>query len=134
MCVCVCVCVCVEQTSLLCSFSMFVLSACGSGTKADVVFVLDTSGSVGADDFGLLKEFVSQVLEEWDIGQDQIRIGVMKFSTSPEVEFQLDEYEDKENLLEAVDSIEYSAGDTDTGMDAATAHVYTYLMSKQLTC
>ena len=113
---------------------MFVLSACGSGTKADVVFVLDTSGSVGADDFGLLKEFVSQVLEEWDIGQDQIRIGVMKFSTSPEVEFQLDEYEDKENLLEAVDSIEYSAGDTDTGMDAATAHVYTYLMSKQLTC
>lgn len=101
------------------------VSVCGPGTKADVLFLLDTSGSVGSSDFSMLLEFVRSVLEEWDIGQDQIRIGVLKFSTDTEIEFQLDEYDDKDSLLDAVSGIDYTAGDTNTGMHAVGAQTDT---------
>lgn len=94
-------------------------SACGSGSKADVVFILDASGSVGPEDFSLLLTFVSNVLEEWDIDQEQIRIGMLRFATDHEVLFQLKEYDDKDDLIRAVGNIQYTGGYTHTGREVA---------------
>lgn len=91
-------------------------SACGSGTKADVVFVLDASSSIGAQDFSLLLTFVKNLLNEWNVGEDEIRIGVVKFSNVTKIEFQLNTHEDKDDVLSAVQAIMYRGGTTDTGL------------------
>lgn len=73
-----------------------------------MVFVLDSSGSVGSANFKMVKDFVEDVVKGYDIGLDKTRIGVIKYSTSVVREFDLDTYNSKEKVLQAVDRIVYS--------------------------
>jgi hypothetical protein len=49
-------------------------------TKADVVFLLDGSGSVSTSNFALMKSFVNDVIDGFDIGLTQTRIGAAVYS------------------------------------------------------
>jgi len=51
-------------------------------TKADVVFLLDGSGSVSRTNFALMKSFVNDVIDSFDIGLTQTRIAAAVFSVS----------------------------------------------------
>ena len=93
--------------------SVFLPAACG--TKADIVFMLDSSGSVGSSNFKLLLSFVNSLTKDWDIGQDKIRVGVEKFSSRPYTEFHLNRYNDKQQMLNNIDNISYKSGGTNTG-------------------
>ena len=92
---------------------VFPPAACG--TKADIVFMLDSSGSVGSSNFKLLLSFVNSLTKDWDIGQDKIRVGVEKFSSRPFTEFHLSRYNDKQQMLTAINNIKYQSGGTNTG-------------------
>ncbi|GAB1606721.1 collagen alpha-5(VI) chain-like [Argonauta hians] len=52
------------------------------GRKTDIVFVLDSSASIWGPDFQKQLDFVSLVVDNFDVGlrQNQIRVGVMSFS------------------------------------------------------
>jgi hypothetical protein len=49
-------------------------------TKADVVFLLDGSGSVSTANFALMKAFVNDVIDGFDIGLSQTRIAAAVFA------------------------------------------------------
>ena len=77
--------------------------------------MLDSSGSVGSSNFKLLLAFVNSLTKDWDIGQDKIRVGVEKFSSRPYTEFHLNHFNDKQQMLTAINNIKYQSGGTNTG-------------------
>ena len=75
------------------------------GGKADIVFLLDKSGSVGQSNFNKMLEFVKDVSSNFDIGPNDVQIGVDTFSTSFSTEFTLGKFADKHGVSAAVDRI-----------------------------
>jgi len=48
--------------------------------EADVVFVLDSSGSIDADDFSQILDFVSRLVDNFDVEGGAIRVGVVTYA------------------------------------------------------
>ena len=82
--------------------------------QADIQFLLDTSSSVGSEEFAKVRDFVKAFVQNFDIGPDSVNIGVTTFETTPQSEFWLNDYTNKTALLEAIDQIRYSGGFTFT--------------------
>ena len=51
----------------------------------------------------------------------QVRVGVQKYSSSTNTEFNLNDYYDKTTMVTAVGNIAYTGGTTNTGKDALDA-------------
>ena len=87
-----------------------------SQAKADLVFVLDASGSVTSNNFDLMKDFVKNFLSDADIDGGNVRVGMIVFSTEADVIFILDEYDTKADIYDAIDAISYREGKTNTAL------------------
>ncbi|XP_046581489.1 cartilage matrix protein-like [Haliotis rubra] len=87
---------------------------CG-GKPAELFFLLDTSSSIWQPDFRTQLDFVSDVVDLFDIGPNNTRVGVATFSSLYYPQFGLDTYEDKEQLKKAILEIPYMGGNTLTG-------------------
>ena len=94
---------------------MTIIADCGSN-PADIVFLLDASGSVGTPDFQKQKDFVARFAQSFDIAPNKVQIGVVTFSSAPQNEFNLNRYHDKNNLVSAIHGISYSSGNTRTDL------------------
>ena len=97
-------------------------SDCGSN-PADIVFLLDSSGSVGTTNFQKQKDFVAHFAQSFDIGPQKVQIGVVTFSSATHNIFNMNKYHDKTSLTNAIHSIPYNSGGTRT--DLALKHVAT---------
>ncbi|KAK7501884.1 hypothetical protein BaRGS_00006970, partial [Batillaria attramentaria] len=85
------------------------------GTQVDIVFVLDDSGSVGAANFKLLLGFVEDMVSDFNIGLNAIRVGVERYDLGPpSSEFYLDTYYNRNTMLSHIRRITYSSSNTDT--------------------
>ena len=91
-----------------------VISACTSKV-ADVVFVIDDSGSVGSADFARVKNFVKQTINFFDVGTNFTRVGIITYSSTAQLVFGLNVYSSSTELINAIDNIPYSSGGTNTG-------------------
>ena len=80
----------------------------------DIYFVLDESTSVGFSNYQLMKQFVYDTVNEFDIGPDDTQVGVISFSSSPTPRFYLNTFHDKAALLTAIDNLPYNSGGTNT--------------------
>ncbi|KAK3739519.1 hypothetical protein QZH41_016191, partial [Actinostola sp. cb2023] len=83
-------------------------------TSLDLAFILDTSGSVGRDNFDKIKTFVKHVIDFFNIGPKGTHVAVVTYSTFAVVEFQLNTHTTKTALKKAVNQIYYRAGWTYT--------------------
>ncbi|RUS89867.1 hypothetical protein EGW08_002397 [Elysia chlorotica] len=88
------------------------------GTKADIVFLVDSSGR--EENFKLLLNFIKSYVKDLDIGQDSIRVGVEKFTGRPYNEINLNRYNSTEELTKGINRIEPRRG----GRDTAAAITY----------
>ena len=95
------------------SLNVVNFSAC-IAKVADVVFVVDTSGSIGRPNFERIKEFIKDVVLTFDVDYRYTRVGLIEFSTTPKIEFKLFEKNNITELLDAIDNITYSGGGTST--------------------
>ena len=93
---------------------MCILSLSGCGSKADILFVVDGSGSVAKKKFKKGIDFVNTVIKQFKIGKNENRIGVIQFSSKSRTEFGFNEYLDNEKVAKAIDSITYMKGGTRT--------------------
>ena len=89
----------------------------------DIYFVLDESGSVGSFNYQLMKQFVYDTVNEFDIGPDDTQVGVISYSSSARVQFYLNNYHDKATLLAAINALPFYGGGTNTA--AAIDLLYT---------
>ena len=69
---------------------------------ADIVFALDSSGSLGRDNWTKVKEFVAGIVKQLDIGRLGCHVGVVYYGSSATLGFHLDKYTDKQDVIDAV--------------------------------
>ena len=58
--------------------------------QADVVFLLDESGSICGPHFKKLIKFVKDVVVQFEIGQGKTRVGALTFGSDSRIIFNLD--------------------------------------------
>uniref|UniRef100_A0A3B3DVD7 Collagen, type XII, alpha 1b n=1 Tax=Oryzias melastigma TaxID=30732 RepID=A0A3B3DVD7_ORYME len=93
------------------------------GAKADVVFVIDGSWSIGEESFTKVVNFVSTVIGAFDVvGPSGMQVSFVQFSDGAKTEFKLNAYRDKGIAMAALPLIGYRGGNTKTGM--ALKHTY----------
>ena len=95
-------------------FVCVLLSACLLGS--DVVFALDTSGSIGLENVEEMTEFLELLINSLDVeGNDTdptvSRIGMLTYSDSANIEFYLNTYSERTHILQAI-NVRYSGGTT----------------------
>ena len=90
--------------------------------KADITFIVDNSGSIrdknpkdgSYDNWVLVKNFVKRVVDSMEIGYNDTRIAVIKFSEAGRIQFNLDKYGTAADVKKAIDKMEYLGGGTNT--------------------
>ena len=86
-----------------------------SGAKMDLIFVLDTSTSVTEPNFKLMIDFLKFFLVVANVDDDNVRVGIVIYSTKVFIQFHMDEYiGNKRGLYRALDEIPYAYGSTNT--------------------
>lgn len=84
------------------------------GAKADVVFTLDSSGSVGSANWQIILKFVQDVVNIFTIGRNDVQIGVDIFGSSVSTKIKLNSYDSKTQITSAVGQIGFLSGGTNT--------------------
>lgn len=82
--------------------------------KVDIAFVLDASKSLGLDNYEKMKGFVKRLLDGTDIDNGDVRVGIVSYSTKANVEFMLNSYNTKADVFDAVNSMSWKYGSTNT--------------------
>ena len=68
----------------------------------DLVFILDASGSIEFVNFEKMRNFVMSFVEEIDVESNVARIGLLLFSDNIKLEFNLNEYDSRLDIIEHV--------------------------------
>ncbi|XP_019738705.1 collagen alpha-1(VII) chain [Hippocampus comes] len=88
---------------------------CGR-SKVDIVFLVDESSSIGANNFDKMKDFIFRVVTYFPvIGPKGTQIAVVHFSDEPRIEFRLNDHKDRNSVLWALTGLRYGGGNTKTG-------------------
>ncbi|XP_038057864.1 sushi, von Willebrand factor type A, EGF and pentraxin domain-containing protein 1-like isoform X2 [Patiria miniata] len=85
--------------------------------KSELVFLLDRSGSIGADDFGVQLFFVESLMTEFSIGPDATRVAIVSYSddVTRHIDYISGESGNKCTFLSAMKAVKYTDGSsTDT--------------------
>lgn len=87
-----------------------------SSLKLDLVFILDSSGSITLPNFEAMLNSVENIVSSstLKIGPDDTRVAVITFSSDAHLIIHLDRFSDLDSLKQGIMAIEYDAGLTDT--------------------
>ncbi|XP_077393422.1 collagen, type XXVIII, alpha 2a isoform X1 [Festucalex cinctus] len=93
---------------------------CGCGVKCkerpmELVFVIDSSESVGPDNFEIIKDFVTRLVDRTTVGRNATRIGLVLYSLDVHLEFNLVRYMNKQDVKQAIRKMPYMGEGTYTG-------------------
>uniref|UniRef100_A0A3P9N4F6 Collagen alpha-1(XXVIII) chain n=1 Tax=Poecilia reticulata TaxID=8081 RepID=A0A3P9N4F6_POERE len=102
----------------LMELSSFHISGCGIKCKErpmELVFVIDSSESVGPENFEIIKDFVTRLVDRTTVGRNSTRIGLVLYSLDVLLEFSLARYLTKEDVKEAIRKMPYLGEGTYTG-------------------
>ncbi|XP_063307174.1 collagen alpha-1(XIV) chain isoform X2 [Pelobates fuscus] len=98
--------------------------------KADLVFLVDGSWSIGDDNFNKVLRFLYSTAGAFhEIGPEGTQVAIAQFSDDARTEFKLNSYTSKESLLGAIRQIAYKGGNTKTGR--AIKHVRDDLLTHE---
>ncbi|XP_019742733.1 collagen alpha-1(XII) chain isoform X4 [Hippocampus comes] len=93
------------------------------GAKADLVFLIDGSWSIGDESFHKVIQFVISMTGAFDvISPSGMQVGFVQYSDDAKTEFKLNTYHDKGVVVSALKNVRYRGGNTKTGI--ALKHVY----------
>ena len=99
-------------------YNMFVNYNCEATTcttAADIIFVMDGSGSIGIDNFQVALNFIANLVGFYDLGPNKTQIGVLVYSNGIFPAIPLNEYYDIDELQKGILNISYPSGGTNTG-------------------
>ncbi|XP_044148779.1 collagen alpha-6(VI) chain-like isoform X1 [Bufo gargarizans] len=83
--------------------------------QADVMFLVDSSGSIGTDNFNKMKNFMKSLVNKTDIGPDNLQFGIVQFSNDSMEVLQLRKDRTKAIIWDAIDKMGYMAQGSYTG-------------------
>ncbi|NIG61381.1 collagen alpha-3(VI) chain-like [Pontoporia blainvillei] len=86
-----------------------------NGAAADIIFLVDSSWSIGKEHFQLVQEFLYDVIKSLAVGENDFRFALVWFNGSPDTEFLLNMYRSKQEVLSHVSNMSYTGGSNQTG-------------------
>ncbi|XP_051921656.1 collagen alpha-1(XIV) chain isoform X4 [Hippocampus zosterae] len=89
---------------------------CHTESIADIVILVDGSWSIGRLNFRLVRMFLENLVNAFDVGIDKTRIGLAQYSGDPRIEWHLNAFTTKEVVIDAVKNLPYKGGNTLTGL------------------
>ncbi|XP_064601374.1 collagen alpha-4(VI) chain-like [Liolophura sinensis] len=95
---------CTEELITTVLIPLFVGTLCPY--KADIVILMDASSSIGPENYLVMKNFLRGVVQHFDVGQDNVRVGLITFNFGALVEFNLNQFSTKEEVLQAFDHVQ----------------------------
>lgn len=81
----------------------------------ELVFVIDSSESVGPENFEIIKDFVIRLVDRTTVGRNATRIGLVLYSLDVHLEFNLARYATKQDIRHAIRKMPYMGEGTYTG-------------------
>ena len=119
-----------------CLFKMYPLIECQyfylsvtSCSSEDVVFVVDSSGSILLQNWQLILDFMKNMITDFTIGPNNVQVGVVSFSDNVRPEFQLNTYRDKSAMLSHIERMRYL--DQSTNTQEALRYARTTMFTQQ---
>uniref|UniRef100_A0A673JC47 Collagen alpha-1(XXVIII) chain n=1 Tax=Sinocyclocheilus rhinocerous TaxID=307959 RepID=A0A673JC47_9TELE len=106
------------QTVSKLTSSLRVSACCGVKCKErpmELVFVIDSSESVGPENFEIIKDFVAALVDRLTIGRNATRVGLVLYSLEVQLEFNLARYMTKQDVKQAIRRVHYIGEGTYTG-------------------
>lgn len=99
----------------------------GCNNGADIVIMMDASGRVGYPNFNLIKEFVVKLVEQFDVEGGKIRIGLLTYSSTINLQFNLNQFTDRVSMFGAIRNTSYPSGGADIagGLNYARTNMFT---------
>ena len=81
--------------------------------------MLDSSGSIGSENFVTMKNFVANVIANFEIRANSTRVGLILFSSNASIEIPLGSINNAQQLTTAINSVVYigSVTSTDLALD-----------------
>ncbi|XP_078407830.1 collagen alpha-3(VI) chain-like isoform X8 [Cetorhinus maximus] len=107
--------------------SLFVIDSFQQARKRDIVFLIDGSPGMGRS-FLQIRNFLTKVIQELDIGPDKNQIAVVQYSSNPRLEFGLNSHSTKNEVLDAIKKLRLKTGrplNTGAALDYVTRNVFT---------
>ncbi|XP_035765868.1 collagen alpha-1(XIV) chain [Neolamprologus brichardi] len=92
---------------------------CHTEAIADIVILVDGSWSIGRLNFRLVRMFLENLVNAFDVGIDKTRIGLAQYSGDPRIEWHLNAFSTKDVVVDAVRNLPYKGGNTLTGVKNA---------------
>lgn len=93
---------------------MYIVIRCKDIGGLDLVFALDTSGSIGSENFNNARRSIENIVSSLKIGPNNTRVAVIIYSTDVRLLFNLNTYRDNASLIQAIRRIPYTGGLTNT--------------------
>uniref|UniRef100_A0A8C3AH68 Collagen alpha-1(XXI) chain n=1 Tax=Cyclopterus lumpus TaxID=8103 RepID=A0A8C3AH68_CYCLU len=92
----------------------------------DLVYIVDGSWSVGFSDFDTAKQWLINITSQFDISSHYTQVAVIQYSDTPRLEIPLGKHQSGVKLIQAIQSITYLGGNTQTGraIKFAVDHVF----------
>ena len=81
---------------------------------ADLVFVLDSSGSIGIQNWYKITNFTANVINAFNIGRNNVRVGLIWYGNKADVAFYLDTYGNRREVLRKIEEIPWKDQETNT--------------------
>ena len=95
--------------------------------KADIMFLLESSHSIGPKNFDLALDFVDDITKNFFIGSDNVQVGVATFSTWLIPKINLGQYKHRKSLKFALSNIQFIGGaGTNTGRAIASIRKWSF--------
>ncbi|XP_031157288.1 collagen alpha-6(VI) chain isoform X1 [Sander lucioperca] len=91
-------------------------TVCTQEAVADIVFMVDGSWSIGTENFKQIRQFLYTLVNSFDVSPEHVRIGLVQYSTTPRTEFLLNTFQNKDDILQHIDTLPYMGGGTQTGL------------------
>lgn len=108
--ICVAIYVLLRQSKAQDSLPEAVLNCC----EGDVLFLLDSSGSVSTYDYTRMLRFLSDLLLPFSLGEDQVQVGLLQVGSQPRLEFGFDAHTTQAGLQGALRNAKALRGNTNT--------------------
>ncbi|XP_015276987.1 PREDICTED: von Willebrand factor A domain-containing protein 2 [Gekko japonicus] len=100
-----------------------------SSQSLDLVFTLDSSASVGRENFAQLKNFVSSLSLQFDINRDLTQVGLVVYGKRPHTTFGLDTHITNSAVFEAINQAPFVGGSSSVG--SSLLHIFEDVMTIQ---
>ncbi|KAM6971537.1 uncharacterized protein LKV04_017093 [Tautogolabrus adspersus] len=98
----------------------------------DLVYIVDGSWSVGSSDFETAKQWLINITSQFDISSYYTQVAVIQYSDTPRLEIPLGLHQGGAELIQAIQSITYLGGNTQTGRAIRFAVDHVFSSSQRL--